>query len=72
MPATIARRRGRIHPGWRLEEMTSDRGGGMPWLSEEIPEWEEMTDEDRDVLRDCLRDLGMVFPIEEDGDGYCE
>jgi predicted Fe-S protein YdhL (DUF1289 family) len=44
----------------------------MPWLSEEIPEWEEMTDEDRDALRNCLRDLGMVFPIEEDGDDYCE
>lgn len=44
----------------------------MPWLSEELPEWEEMTDEEREALRACLRDLGLAFPLEEDGDGYCE
>jgi len=44
----------------------------VPWLSEEIPEWEEMDDEEREELRACLRDLGLVFPVEEDADGYWE
>lgn len=44
----------------------------MPWLSEEIPGWEEMTEEEREALRACLEDLGLVFPGEEGGDDYCE
>jgi hypothetical protein len=59
-------------PGWGLEEVTSEGGGVMPWLSEEVSDWEEMNDEEREALRACLRDLGMVFPLEEDGEDYCE
>lgn len=44
----------------------------MPWLSEEFAEWEAMTDDEREALRDCLRDLGLVFPSEEEAEDYCE
>jgi hypothetical protein len=34
----------------------------MPWLSDEIPDWEELTEEERDVLREMVRALGMEMP----------
>lgn len=44
----------------------------MPWLSDEIPEWEEMTEEEREALRDVVRSLGMEFALEGVEDDYCE
>jgi ribonucleotide reductase beta subunit family protein with ferritin-like domain len=42
----------------------------MPWLSEEIPDWEELSEEERDVYRQVIRDIGMSFPDEEEADYY--
>lgn len=39
----------------------------MPWLSEEIPDWEDMTDEEREAVRATIRDLGMETDDEEEG-----
>ena len=44
----------------------------MLWLSDEIPGWEEMTDEERDEVRDVVRSLGLAFALEELDDDYCE
>lgn len=43
----------------------------MPWLSDEVPGWEDMTQEEREALREGLRGLGMIFPDDEEDD-YCE
>jgi hypothetical protein len=42
----------------------------MPWLSEEFPDWDELSDEEQEALRDVVRALGMEFPDAEDGDYY--
>lgn len=45
----------------------------MPWLSEEIPGWEELTDDEREALRAVARDHGMhVDDNDDDDDGYYE
>lgn len=48
----------------------------MPWLSEEIPDWDELPEEEREAYRAALRDLGMAFPEDDqadpDEDDYCE
>lgn len=44
----------------------------MPWLSDEIPEWEEMTEEEREEVRDVVRSLGLSFALEEAEDDYWE
>lgn len=45
----------------------------MPWLSDDIPNWEELSDEEQEAFRAAVRDLGMSFPAEQDeSDGYCE
>jgi hypothetical protein len=46
----------------------------MPWLSDEIPDWDELTEEEREAYRTALRELGMEFPNEDDlaDDDYCE
>jgi hypothetical protein len=46
----------------------------MPWLSEEIPDWDELTEEEREEYRAVLRDLGMTFAEDDDlaEDDYCE
>ena len=41
----------------------------MPWLSEEVPNWNELPEADRELYRSVVRDLGMSFPDEE-GDYY--
>jgi predicted Fe-S protein YdhL (DUF1289 family) len=43
----------------------------MPWLSEEIPDWDEMSDEERAVFRRAVQNLGMEVD-EEDDEGYYE
>ncbi len=44
----------------------------MPWLSEEAPEWDQLTEEERLALRDMVRALGMEFPSDEEDDDYFE
>ncbi len=44
----------------------------MPWLSEEIPGWEEMSDDEREEFREVVRSLGLSFALEEVEDDYCE
>ena len=44
----------------------------MPWLSDDIPDWDELTDEERDAYRAMLRDLGLAPSDEQDDDGYYE
>jgi hypothetical protein len=46
----------------------------VPWLSEEIPEWNELNEEEREAYRAALEDLGMWFPDDDDDedDDYCE
>lgn len=44
----------------------------MPWLSDDIPDWEELSDEEREAIRAAVRDAGMSFPDEEEGDDYYE
>lgn len=46
----------------------------MPWLTDEIPDWHELTDEEREAYRAVLRDLGMSFQVKVDPeeDDYCE
>lgn len=45
----------------------------MPWLSDEIPDWDELSEEEREGYRAVPRDLGMEFPgdDEPDEDDYC-
>jgi hypothetical protein len=31
----------------------------MRWLSDEIPEWDDLTEEEREAYRAALRDVGM-------------
>lgn len=38
----------------------------MPWISEELEEWEELSDEDREAIRALLEDLGVDLPDEDD------
>jgi hypothetical protein len=42
----------------------------MPWMSDEVVGWEEMSEEERDAFRAAIRDLGMSFPDEDDDDYY--
>jgi hypothetical protein len=44
---------------------------GMPWLSDDVPDWDELTDDERDAYRVMLRELGLE-PASEDDDGYYE
>lgn len=45
----------------------------MPWLSDEVPDWQELSDEEREEFREGLRTLGMEFPSDdEDDDDYYE
>lgn len=44
----------------------------MPLLSEEVPEWEELTDEEREAYRQAALELGMDFPTDSDDDDYYE
>jgi hypothetical protein len=43
----------------------------MPWLDDEIPDWDDLEEEDKEALREIVRELGMEFPDDED-DGYYE
>ncbi len=42
----------------------------MPWISEELEEWEELSDEDREAIRALLEDLGVDLPDDDDDDYY--
>ncbi|GAC1436482.1 MAG: hypothetical protein NVSMB51_07940 [Solirubrobacteraceae bacterium] len=43
----------------------------MPWLSDEIPDWEALSEEERNAFREIVRELGMEFPSEpEENDPY--
>jgi hypothetical protein len=46
----------------------------MPWLSDEILNWDELTEEEREAYRAALKDLGMSFPDEDEPEqsDYCE
>lgn len=42
----------------------------MPWLSEEVPEWEELAEDERERLRQVLLSLGMQLPERDDEDYF--
>jgi hypothetical protein len=45
----------------------------VPWLSEELPGWEELTEEEREAVREAIRALGMTVPgCEDEDDDYFE
>lgn len=44
----------------------------MPWLSDEIPGWDDMTDEEREAIRDVVRSLGLSFALDEADDDCFE
>lgn len=44
----------------------------MPWLEEDVPEWEDLTEEEREKLRSALEDIGLVTDCEEREDDYYE
>lgn len=45
----------------------------MPLLSEEVPECEELSDEEREAYKQAALELGMDFPSgSEDEDDYYE
>jgi hypothetical protein len=45
-------------------------GGAMPWLSEEVPGWEDLSDEERERMREAVKALGMDFPDPDDDEYY--
>ena len=42
----------------------------MPWISDELEDWDELSDEEQERVRALLRDLGEVFDEEDDDDYY--
>lgn len=42
----------------------------MPWISEDLEEWEELSEEERARLLAMLRELGVELP--DDDDDYYE
>jgi hypothetical protein len=42
----------------------------LPWLRDEIRNWDELDDEDRERFREVVRDLGMIMPDDEDDDYF--
>lgn len=44
----------------------------MPWLSDEVPGWDEMTVEEREAFRAAVQELGMELVDEDDEDAYFE
>jgi hypothetical protein len=45
----------------------------VPWLSEELPEWGDLTDEERQAVKNALRALGLNVPGSyEEEDDYFE
>ncbi len=43
----------------------------MPWLEDDVPNWHELPEAEKEQSRLVLLELGMVFP-EEDDSGYYE
>lgn len=48
------------------------KGVAVPWLSDEVPGWDEMTAEEQEAFRAAIRDLGMEVVDEDDEDTYFE
>jgi hypothetical protein len=46
------------------------KGPLLPWLSEEIPNWDDLSDDERESLREAVRALGLEFPDPNDDDYY--
>lgn len=42
----------------------------MPWISDDIEDWEELFEEERQAIRALLADLGLDCPDDEDDDYY--
>ena len=42
----------------------------MPRLSEEVPNWDELPAEDRELYHTVVRDFGLSFLDGEEGDLY--
>lgn len=42
----------------------------MPWLDEEVCDWDHLSEEDRHWIRELLRDLGLELPDDEDPDYF--
>ena len=40
-------------------------------MNEEIPDWEELSEDEKESLREVVRGTGMIFP-DEDDDEYFE
>jgi hypothetical protein len=42
----------------------------MPWISDDIEDWDELSEEERSAIRTLLEELGVECPNEEDDDYY--
>ena len=42
----------------------------MPYLSEEIPDWDALTEEEKEQFRQVVQDLGMTLPGDGDDDYF--
>lgn len=59
--------------GRDLHDTYPSKESRMPWLSDDVPGWDELDESERQLLRTVVRDLGMEFPEdcdEEDQDYY--
>jgi hypothetical protein len=44
----------------------------MPWLSEEVAGWDEMSDDEKELFRAAARELWITVDRDEDDDDYYE
>lgn len=42
----------------------------MPWISDDIEDWDELSEEEQSAIRTLLEELGVECPDEEDEDYY--
>ncbi len=42
----------------------------MPWISDDIEDWDDLSEEERSAIRALLEGLGVECPDEEDDDYY--
>ena len=42
----------------------------MPWLVDEVADWNALTDDEKNLFRAVVWDLGMCFPDDVDDDYY--
>ncbi len=57
-------------PRQGLTEAEGSASLAMPWISDDIEDWEELFEEERQAIRALLADLGLDCPDDEDDDYY--